>query len=274
MSTLHHTTIGSGPRAVVFLHGLFGQGKNFTGIAKALVAPNDLVPADDAVRCHLLDLPDQGRSPWTERIDQAAWADLVAADLTELLSGRPAVVVGHSLGGKTAMQLALRHPELVEALVVVDISPVASAQVAGQFGGIVAALNDLDLTSLGSRAEADEMLSRGVRDPVVRGFLLQNLRHDHAAAAGQQWRWQMNLPLVTAQLDQVGAWEVAPGVTFDGPVVWVAGDRSDYIRPEHAPAMRALFPKTRLVTVKGAGHWVHSEQPAAFTEILRHVLAG
>ena len=120
---LHVTTLGEGDRPVVFLHGLFGQGKNFTSIAKALLA------SDPTLRCILVDLPNHGRSGWTDGLDQGLWADLVVDALRSPLAGSPCVLVGHSLGGKVAMQVALRHADLVEALVVVDISPAQRAEV-------------------------------------------------------------------------------------------------------------------------------------------------
>lgn len=251
---LHTTSYGDHGSRIVFCHGLFGQGRNWTQHAKALAADH---------RVLLVDMPDHGRSPWSERFDYLAAADQVA----ELLSADdPVALVGHSMGGKTAMVLALRHPELVERLCVVDVAPVAYEH-ASEFAGFIDAMLAIDLASLKERSEADAALEDAVPDPVVRGFLLQNLRRE-----GDSWRWQPNLELLRAQIDDVGGWPAAAlesATPYDGPVLWVGGARSRYVLADYAPAMERYFPRVRRVTVKDAGHWVHSEQPAIFLEVLR-----
>nr|WP_202627799.1 alpha/beta fold hydrolase [Cellulomonas sp. APG4] len=257
---MHTTTVGDDDAVptVVFLHGLFGQGRNFTQIAKALTPQ---------ARSLLVDLPDHGRSGWTERFDYTRVADLVAAELREgVAAERPVHVVGHSMGGKVAMVLALRHPDLVDRLVVADIAPAAGGST-GEFAYLLDSLAALDLESIARRSDADEQLAERVDDARVRGFLLQNLRAD-----GDAFRWQANLALLRRDLAQIGDFPDVGDATFDHPVLWVAGDRSDYIRDEHDPVMRGLFPRTTLVTIKGAGHWVHSEQPEAFVSTLRTFL--
>lgn len=252
---IHVTTIGDGGRPVVFLHGLFGQGKNFTQAAKAL-SPD--------FQSLLVDLPDHGRSGWTERVDYGDYADRIA----EAVRHRARFdLVGHSMGGKVAMMLALRHPDLVRRLVVVDISPSASDG-AGEFEHLLGSLAAIDLTTLGRRGEADERLAEPIGDPRVRGFLLQNLR-----SGPEGFRWQANLDLLRRDLGTIGAFPEMTD-TFDGPVLWIAGERSNYVSAAGEPAMRALFPRTTQVTIKDAGHWVHSEQPDAFVSTLRVFLSA
>lgn len=270
---LHLTEIGDGP-PVAFLHGLFGQGKNWTSIAKALAHPaaNPAGPH----RSLLLDMPNHGRSPWSEAITYPAMADQVAETLRPY--GR-VQLVGHSMGGKIAMKLALRHPDLVERLCVVDISPVAYDQLSS-FSTYVKGLSTLDLSALGSRAQADEHMREFAADPVVRSFLLQNLRRNTGSAGG--WHWQPNLELIAQNLSTLGDWPAADeepttnGQTeqddYNGPVLWVAGADSDYITAAYEPAMREQFPRVSRVSVKGSGHWVHSEQPEVFIAILRRFL--
>lgn len=249
---------------VGFCHGLFGQGKNWTGIAKSLAR-------DDApFQSLLIDLPNHGRSPWTDSIDLEAWADAVAETLTAALAGRQRThLVGHSLGGKVAMLVALRHPELVASLVVVDMSPVEYA-LKRSFGQYIEGMQKLDLTALPDRNSADAQLQDAVPDQTIRSFLMQNLRRTDDPA--QPWRWMMNLALIDEQFERLGAWP-AQDTTYDGPVLWVGGEHSDYITPDHTDAMTRLFPRVRSVTVKNAGHWVHSEQPEVFTALLEAFLS-
>jgi pimeloyl-ACP methyl ester carboxylesterase len=256
-SGLHTTSLGeSGPR-VVFCHGLFGQGKNWTTVAKRL--------ADDH-RVLLVDMPNHGRSAWTERFDYGEAADQVAGLLA---ADDPVALVGHSMGGKIAMLVALRHPALVERLCVVDVSPVAYGH-GSEFAGYIRAMQAIDLAGLERRGDADDALGEAVPNPVVRSFLLQNLRHH-----GDDWSWQPNLELLGRDLDAISGWpedDLADTAPYDGPVLWVAGEKSGYIGADYAAAMDRWFPRNRRVTVKGAGHWVHSEQPQVFLEVLRQFL--
>ena len=254
---LHTTELGeAGPR-VVFCHGLFGQGRNFTGIGKALASRH---------RVTLVDMPDHGQSPWSDHFDYIAAADQVA----ELLSDDdPVALVGHSMGGKISMLVALRHPALVERLVVVDVAPVPYDH-ASEFEGYITAMRAIDLDTLQRRSEAEDALRSAVPNPTVRGFLLQSLRRD-----GDGWRWHLNLELLGRDLDAVTDWPedaLAGTAAYDGPVLWVGGGNSDYTHDDHVEAMDHWFPRNRRVTIKDAGHWVHSEQPEVFVEVLKRFL--
>jgi pimeloyl-ACP methyl ester carboxylesterase len=252
--SLHTTTIGDTGSRIVFCHGLFGQGKNWTQIAKAF-APDH--------RTLLVDLPHHGRSRWDEHFDFLDIADQVAALLA---TDDPVTLVGHSLGGKVAMILALRHPDLVARLCVVDVSPVGYDN-AREFAGYIDAMQRIDLGSLDQRSDAEAALETAVPHPTVRGFLLQNLRRE-----GDTWRWQVNLDVLGEELTEVSGWpeERLAGVApYQGQVLWMGGERSDYVSDEYAGAMDRWFPHNRRVTVKNAGHWVHSEQPDVFVEVLR-----
>jgi pimeloyl-ACP methyl ester carboxylesterase len=265
-------TLGeSGPR-VVFVHGLFGQGKNWTTIAKGLA---------DSHRVTLIDLPNHGHSPWTDRVDYLDMAELVATELEQL--GEPVTLVGHSMGGKVAMQLALRRPELLRALVVVDIAPVSYPPTGGRtddpdeeaspFGAYIEAMRALDLDQLTTRDEADAALRDVIPSRMVRSFLLQSLVREGLGTDGG-WRWRLNLELLDRDLGELRGFPAPPaGAVFDGPVLWIAGANSTYVLDEDRPHMDALFPATRLVRIKKAGHWVHSEQPEVFLETLRRFLA-
>ena len=256
---LHYTVQGdTGPR-IVLLHGLFGQGKNWTSIAKVLA---------EQARVIMVDLPNHGQSGWTESVAYGEMA-VAIADVLTTDGDEPLNVVGHSMGGKVAMAMALLRPRQVERLVVADISPVRYERLSG-FADYVAGMRSIDLARLQTRAEADARLQPYVPDEVVRSFVLQNLRRDPSSDSG--WRWQMNLSLLGAELETLGDWPDLHTPPYPGPVLWVAGANSDYITPAYAPAMRALFPRTTSLTIKNAGHWVHSEQPEIFLAALQRFL--
>lgn len=250
--------VGNSGPVVVFCHGLFGRGRNFRGIAKAM---------QPDYRCLLVDLPNHGSSDWTDEIDYALFGERLAEGVA---SDGPVAVVGHSMGGKVAMMLALLHPELVERLVVVDISPTGSDEVS-EFEHLLGALARMDLDALDNLGDADRQLAREVAQPRLRGFLLQNLRRDRENGS---YGWQPNLDLLRQDLPAITADIPHGDRSYPGPVLWVGGGRSDYVQAEQEPQMRALFPGTRRLTIKDAAHWVHSDQPEVFVSVLRHFLAA
>lgn len=250
MTPLHTLQIGAGVPRIAYLHGLLGQGKNLATIAKAVSATDPGL---------LVDLPNHGRSPWTTSFGYVEWADQVAETLRlHLPHGSSITVFGHSMGGKTAMALALRHPTLVRALVVADISPDDSSHGYG-FGRLVEGLRRMPLDQVHRREDADRLLSATVPDAGVRAFLLQNLHRNGAHG----WRWLPNLDLLAASLPSISGWPAGLRGPYQGPVLWLRGGDSGYVSDAHVPAMRALFPRTRLVTINHAGHWLHADQPQA-----------
>jgi pimeloyl-ACP methyl ester carboxylesterase len=178
-----------------------------------------------------------------------------------------------------AMQLALRRPDLLSALVVVDVAPSEYPVQGGRtddpdeeaspFAAYIDAMRTLDLDALDTRGQADEALQAAVPSRMVRSFLLQSLVRE-GTGEGEGWRWRLNLEALDRDLGELrGFPEPPPGATFDGPVLWIAGANSTYVLPEDRLRMDELFPATRLVTIKNAGHWVHSEQPEIFLQTLR-----
>lgn len=264
---LHTLSVGTAGPRVAFLHGLFGQGRNWSTIAKALAGPDGM-----AARCTLVDLPDHGRSAWTADFSYQGYAASVAATLRAIDEG-PWVVVGHSLGGKTAMVLALTEPSLVSWLVVVDIAPKGYGNL-DRFTGYITEMQALSLPELTDRADAEARFDES--DPGVKAFLLQNLRRD-----GDSWRWQANLELFAADAAKgsgsaIADWpcEVGSVKPYAGSVLWIAGSESRYIKDADGETMRAFFPRVRQLTVKGASHWVHSDAPHVVIEALRRVVAA
>jgi esterase len=233
---------------VVLIHGLFGSAANWHGIARRLAAGRRvLVP----------DLRNHGRSPWSEGMDYPALAEDLVALLDVLGIGR-AHLVGHSMGGKAAMWLALSEPGRVGSLVVADMAPVTYG---GRFGGLIAALSDLPLESLRDRRDADRRLAAAVASPAVRGYLLQNLVPDGLGG----WRWRLNLPVLAASMDAILDFPDAGGRQFPGPTLFLYGGRSDYLTGDALPQISSLFPLARLRAIPEAGHWIYADQPEAFS---------
>lgn len=254
---LAHRRQGSGP-PVVILHGLLGSGRNWQGIAAALASRFDVV---------LPDLRNHGGSPW----DADAGYPALVADVLALLDrlGLARVrLVGHSMGGKVAMLLALRSPGRVERLVVVDIAPVGYGP---GLDDLLRAMRALDLAGMTRRAEADAALAPAVPDRAVRAFLVQNLEQRPEGLA-----WRVNLDVLLPSMPTIRSFpETSDTEPFTGPTCFIRGERSDYVRlPEHEPAIRRLFPTAEIHTVAGAGHWVHAEKAEAFLEVLVGYLGG
>ncbi len=233
---------------MVLLHGLFGSAANWGRVQRRLAEAHDVLA---------LDLRNHGSSPHGVVEGYAAMAE----DVAETLAAegvKAASVVGHSMGGKVAMALALAHPALVTRLLVADIAPVAYEP---HFRTIAAAMQALPLHPDMTRAEASAAFEPAVPDPVLRGFLLQNLRFGGAPG------WRIGLEEIAAGLPAIEGWPASGH--YDGPVLVLRGEQSDYVRPEHRPLFRALFPAVRFATLRDAGHWLHADQPDAFLATVR-----
>ena len=230
-------------------------------IAKAVSGPDG-----DQTRALLLDLPNHGRSAWTEEFSFEHYAEQVIDTLETGAPGEQWTLVGHSLGGKTAMLAALQRPDLIERLCVVDIAPKDYGNL-HRFSGYVEEMQRLPLDEISTRAQAEERFQE--EDAGVKAFLLQNLRRD-----GESWRWQANIDQVARDIDgeaRMGGWPVQPGdyPPYPHQVLWLVGGESRYVKDEDSEPMRELFPRTRQVTVKGADHWVHTQAPEVVIASLR-----
>ena len=234
---------------LLIAHGLFGSGRNWGVIARRLADRREVLAVD--MRNH-------GDSP---SFATQSYADM-AADLAEVVAahGGRADVLGHSMGGKAAMLLALTEGDMVNRLVVADIAPVAYSHDQTQH---IVAMRGLDLSGLTSRAEADLRLAASVSDPALRAFFLQSLDLKSSPPG-----WRINLDVLEAEMPRIIGWPQVAG-RFDGPALFLSGALSHYVLPEYRETIRALFPGARFAKLPGAGHWLHAEKPRAFEETVR-----
>ncbi len=254
---LAHIAHGAAGPPVLILHGLLGSARNWSSVAKKLGATHQVFA---------LDLRNHGASPWADAMSYDQMADDVRAFLARqgLAS---AAVIGHSMGGKVAMRLALTHAQQVERLVVVDIAPVAYRR---SFNAYVEAMRDLDLSGINRRAEADALLADKVEDRGVRGFLLQNLASGEDGLA-----WRVALQALSDNMPEIMSFpEPRPWERYEGPSLFVTGGRSDYVRAEHHAEILRLFPHARIETLPDIGHWVQAEAPEKFVEVVGAFLEG
>lgn len=246
---LHFERFGEGSPAYVFLHGFLGSGDNWRTPARALDLPGTY---------YLVDIRNHGRSPHapTHRYPDIA-ADLIALMEAEHLP--TAHFLGHSMGGKAAMYLALHHPQRVSSLVVVDIAP---RSYAGGHEGILQALAQIDLNYT-RREDIERQLGDSIPDPGIRLFLLKNLARD----AKGRFFWRLNLPVLQREYSYVIA--AIDGPPYTGPALFLRGELSAYIQDADVVAIQRLFPNARFETIPRAGHWVHVDNPEAVIEALR-----
>lgn len=247
---LHYSRQGQG-QPLVILHGLFGSGSNWGSHAKWLAERYDVI---------LPDLRNHGRS--FHAPDMAF--PTMAGDVLRLLDAlelESVLLLGHSMGGKTAMTLALQAPQRVRALVVADIAPIPYRRGNGH-RPLIAAMRQLDLSQVRSRTDASNALADAIPSPSVRQFLLTNLQR---GAAGYYWR--IPLDILADQLEAIEDFPDFPG-TFTQPTLFLYGEASDYVTADAQDAIRRYFPNARLHGIAGAGHWLHAEQPQAFASAL------
>lgn len=241
---------------VVILHGLFGSLNNWSTLGKRLA---------EGYRVHLVDQRNHGRSPH----DPVHTYKAMAEDLFGYFrdnSVSSANLIGHSMGGKTAMEFALAHPEAVRRLVVVDISPRTTMS---RHDAILDALTSLRPERFSSRENIDEALKAKIPDPAVRQFLLTNLKREEDG----HYSWKMNLNALQKNYGEINR-GIENGRTYTGPTLFLKGANSPYIGGEDTPLIRALFPKVEFQTIPGAGHWVHAEAPDEFLRVVGQFISS
>jgi len=244
---LHYEAWGEGP-AFLFLHGFLGSGDNWRTIARSLGLP---------ARYYLIDLRNHGRSPHApEHTYPAMMADIVALLDSE---GLPeAVILGHSMGGRVGMLTAMHHPTRVRGLIVVDISPAAHPPA---HLPLLEALRQVNL-HVARREDVDAQLAQAIPEPGIRQFLLKSLVRDEQGHF--HWRW--NLPVLTRDYPKMTG--PIEGPPYPGPALFLQGERSPFLTQAHLPLIQRLFPKARLQTIPGAGHWIHVDNPTAVRDAI------
>lgn len=240
--------------AVVFLHGVFGRGRNLGGLQRALA---------DRYRTIALDLRSHGESPHGPISYDAMAADV--AETLDALGLERVRLVGHSMGGKTAMRLALTRPDRVEKLLVADIAPAPMRH--GQ-NVLAEALAGLTLPELNNRQEIRAFLTPLSGSAALADWLGQNI------APGAPARWTIGLEEITAAFETIEDWPtLPPGACWKGPALFLRGENSPYVQPALYPTIHALFPNARIEIVRQAGHWLHVEQSEAFIAAMERFLA-
>lgn len=233
--------------SLVIVHGLYGSARNWSVIAKRLASDYRVIAVD---------LRNHGFSPHTDTHSYPEMAD----DLAEVIActGHPVRLVGHSMGGKAAMMLALQRPELVAKLVVADIAPVNYGHSQLPY---IHAMKAVDLGQVARRSDAEAQLAELGVESALCSFFTQSLDVE-------QKRWRLNLDTLKAEMDNIMSF---PDVTdrFGGPALFLTGAQSDYVLPAHRPVIKALFPQARFAKLKDAGHWLHADQPRSFEAAVR-----
>ncbi|XP_076779259.1 sn-1-specific diacylglycerol lipase ABHD11 isoform X1 [Arvicanthis niloticus] len=248
--------------AIVFLHGLFGSKTNFKSLAKAMVQRTGR-------RVLTVDARNHGDSPHSPDASYEAMS-LDLQGLLPQLGLVPCVLIGHSMGGKTAMLLALQRPDVVERLVVMDISPTGTTP--GLYiGNFIAAMKAVEIPEKvpysQARKLADKQLSSVVKEVSIRQFLLTNL-----VEVDGRFSWRVNLDALAQQLDRILTFPQQLE-SYSRPTLFVLGGNSTYVQPSHYPEIRRLFPQAQIQTVPNAGHWVHNDNPKDFMDAVTSFLA-
>ncbi|MEH0157912.1 alpha/beta fold hydrolase [Limibacter armeniacum] len=244
---------GSG-QPLIILHGLFGSSDNWLSIAKTL---------SEDYHVYIVDQRNHGQSPNTPEFDYETFVEDLKNFIQEKGIENP-IIIGHSMGGKVAMQFAAKYPEMLSKLVVVDISP---RQYPIHHQTILEGLNAIDIDNLKGRGDADKALATYVPEMGVRMFLLKNLYRKPEGGFG----WRINLPVITEKIGNVGQRLTTNGV-IDVPSLFVGGKNSNYIQASDKEEINTLFRNVDIKMVDGAGHWIHAEQPEKFLSAVREFI--
>ncbi len=252
---LNYQIYGEG-KPFYLLHGLFGSNRNWFSIARQLAGIGQLVAVD--LRNH----GDSGHAVTMGYIEMAN----DVAELAASLNHHAINLLGHSMGGKTAMTAALLYPELLDKLIVVDIAPVVYNPKHDQ---LITALEALPVARLNNRTEASDLLAQDIKDPILRQFLLQNLVRNEQSG----FRWRINLDAIHSNYEKLRSFPPELiNKQFGGAGLFLTGSQSKYVLPEHHDAIATHFPEAKIVSIDGAGHWVHADKPDVLASEVRRFL--
>jgi len=249
---------GEGRDALVILHGLLGSSANWRSLAKRFGQHRAV---------YTLDLRNHGQSPWSDEMNYPLMADDVLEFIDSLHHSR-ICLLGHSMGGKVAMELALSAPDSIDSIIVADIAPVAYQH---DFEHFLEPMLAMDLSAINSRNQADQLLSHDVPDAHIRAFLLHNLEFDKAS---ESWSWRPNLPVLLNSMPVITDFDIPQPGVCTRPALFVHGSESKYVLPRHTQTIHFHFPCARLQKIEHAGHWLHAEQPAEFIRVCESFLAA
>jgi len=245
--------VGSGPKSLMVAHGIFGSGDNWMTVSKLF---------SEVYTCYLIDMRNHGKSP---HADTHTYPDMVE-DLKEFINTHQlegCVLLGHSMGGKAAMFFALAYPELIRKLIIVDIAP--------RYYGVhherhIAGLQAINLATITSRSEADDILAQYVPERDTRAFLLKNLARTEVG-----FSWRINLALLATTINTIGV-ALPEHAKVALPTLFIRGELSYYIRKEDEALIHEIFTNSTIITVPNAGHWVQAEAPQAFADAINPFL--
>ena len=251
---LHYQVSGNGPPLLI-LHGLFGSGSNWRTVARTLAQTHTV---------YLVDLRNHGSSPWDDTMSYADMAGDVSALINTLALSAP-IVLGHSMGGKVAMALALLYPHQVGQLIVVDIAPI---QYSGSMNSVARAMMLPEVIIGENRTEVTRNLQKHLPDPAIAPFLMQNLLSTEAGFA-----WRINLASIDRQMPQIISFpSELKHLNYQGPSVAVVGENSDYVMGADGSLFVPMFVPIDVRVIQGAGHWVHTDKPADFLNSIVDVI--
>jgi pimeloyl-ACP methyl ester carboxylesterase len=245
---LYFRKYGSG-QPMIILHGLFGQSDNWNSLAKQF--------GENGFEVYVVDQRNHGLSPHSNEWNYQVMSD----DLHELITDNKlerVVLIGHSMGGKTAMLYTLQHPEKIDKLIVADIAP---KYYTPHHQSVLSGLNSVDFEKVKTRREAEDLLSQHINDFGTKQFLLKNIYWKD----DEKLDWRFNLKVIAANMENVGG-NIPISDRVDVPALFIRGANSDYILDEDINSIQDLFPRMILETIENAGHWVHAEKPKEFYE--------
>lgn len=252
---LNYKQYGKEGKHLIILHGLFGMLDNWHTLSGAF---------SEKFRTWILDQRNHGKSPHSHEFNY----EVMAEDLREFMEQHgieQAHIIGHSMGGKTAMQFAFMYPEKVDKLIIADIAPKGYDS---RHDELISALKGLDLSKAERRQDADEMLAKEIGQAGVRQFLLKNMARENGG-----YVWKMALDEIVENYDTIIG-PVDMDAVYEKPTLFIKGGNSDYIEEEDKEEIRRQFPKAQFVTLENTGHWVHAEDPARFKDVVLEFLGN